>query len=135
LVERDLQQWISMVKAYYGPYMIYHVRHARNVFPELGIASDEKVAYALPKIEVGPEGRLAHGQDDLLGAELILADFCAFKVAPEGNMPYPRLPAFSRRWRERMERLPAVKQFRPTLPPRAPIEHAREWAVSHRPKY
>jgi glutathione S-transferase len=34
--------------------MIYHVGHERNVFPRLGIPSDEKVvAHALPKIEVG----------------------------------------------------------------------------------
>jgi len=39
------------------------------------------------------------------------------------------------RWRERMEALPTVKNLRATLPPRAPIEHAREWAISHRPKY
>jgi glutathione S-transferase len=34
-----------------------------------------------------------------------------------------------------METLPTVKDFRASLPPRAPIEHARKWAVSHRPKY
>ena len=49
-----MNQWISAVNAYYYPYMIYHVSHERRVFPELGIASDEKVvAHALPKIEVG----------------------------------------------------------------------------------
>ena len=36
---------------------------------------------------------------------------------------------------ERMEGLPTVKKLRAALPPRAPIEHAREWAVSYRPKY
>src|SRR3984893_17337154 len=49
-----MQQWISTVNSYYYPYMIYHVSHERRVFPELGIASDEKVvAHALPKIDVG----------------------------------------------------------------------------------
>src|SRR5499427_5430587 len=49
-----MNQWISAVNSYYYPYMIYHVSHERRVFPELGIASDEKVvAHALPKIEVG----------------------------------------------------------------------------------
>src|SRR5262249_36095011 len=49
-----MDQWISAVNSYYYPYMIYHVSHERRVFPELGIASDEKVvAHALPKIEVG----------------------------------------------------------------------------------
>ena len=31
--------------------------------------------------------------------------------------------------------MPAVRRFRAALPPHAPIEHAREWALSHRPKY
>src|SRR5437660_971438 len=31
--------------------------------------------------------------------------------------------------------LQPVKRFRTSLPPRNPIEHARKWAVSHRPKY
>jgi hypothetical protein len=38
-------------------------------------------------------------------------------------------------WRDRMEALPAIKRFRAPQPPRAPIEHAGKWAVSHRPKY
>ena len=66
-----MDQWISAVNSYYYPYMIYHVSHERNVFPELGIPSDEKVvAHALPKIEVGlqvVERQLAHA-----GAELAL---------------------------------------------------------------
>ena len=49
-----MNQWISAVNSYYYPYMIYHVTHERLVFPELGIASDEKVvAHALPKVEQG----------------------------------------------------------------------------------
>ena len=59
--------------------MIYHVTHERLEFPELGIASDEKlVAHALPKVELGLgvlERELSHGQDYVLGAELTLADF------------------------------------------------------------
>jgi glutathione S-transferase len=139
-----VDQWISMVNSYYYPYMIYHVSHERNVFPDLGIASDEKVvAHALPKIEVGlqvAERELAHGKDYLLGSELTLADFyllpCtySFSFAPEAKGMYPKYPAFCR-WRDRVEGLPAVKELRAALPPRAPIEHAREWAVSHRPKY
>ena len=67
-----MHQWISSVNSYYYTYMIYHVTHERRVFPELGIASDEKVvAHALPKIEVGLqvlERQLAHGKEYLLGA-------------------------------------------------------------------
>jgi len=139
-----MNQWISAVNNYYYPYMIYHVTHERLVFPELGIASDEKVvAHALPKVEVGLgvlERALAHGEDYLLGAELSLADFYllpstfAFSLTEEGRKLYPKFLAFNR-WRERMENHPATKKLRSILPPREPIFHAREWANSHRPKY
>jgi len=139
-----MHQWISAVNSYYYPYMIYHVSHERRVFPELGIASDEKVvAHALPKIEVGLqvlERELGHGNHYLLGSDLTLADFYVlpstygFGLTPEGKTMYPKYPAFCR-WRERMESLPTVQKFRAALPPQAPIEHAREWAISHRPKY
>jgi glutathione S-transferase len=90
-----MDQWISAVNSYYYPYMIYHVSHERNVFPEQGIPSDEKVvAHALPKIEVGLqvlEHELGHGKDYLLGSELTLADYyllpCtySFSFAPEAR--------------------------------------------------
>ena len=139
-----MDQWISMVNSYYYPYMIYHVTHERLVFPELGIASDEKVvAHALPKVELGlqvAERELADGRRYLLGNELTLADFYllpssfAFGLTDEGKRMYLKYPLFSG-WRDRMEALPSVKTLRASLPPRAPIEHAREWAISHRPKY
>jgi hypothetical protein len=31
--------------------------------------------------------------------------------------------------------LPTMQRFRATLPPHGPIELAREWTMSHRPKY
>jgi glutathione S-transferase len=139
-----MNQWIGAVNSYYYPYMIYHVTHERLVFPELGIASDEKVvAHALPKVENGlgvMERELSHGQDYLLGSELTLADFFilpstfAFSLTEEAGEMYPKFPAFCR-WRERMENLSTTKKLRAMLPPRAPIPHAREWANSHRPKY
>ena len=139
-----MNQWISAVNSYYYPYMIYHVTHERLVFPELGIASDEKVvAHALPKVELGLgviERELSHGQDYLIGPELTLADFYllpstfALSLTDEGKALYPKFPAFCR-WRERMEDLPTTKKLRAILPPREPIAHAREWANSHRPKY
>ena len=47
-----MNQWISSVNSYYYPYMIHHVTHERLVYPQLGIASDEKVvAHALPKVQ------------------------------------------------------------------------------------
>jgi glutathione S-transferase len=120
------------------------VTHERLVFPELGIASDEKVvAHALPKVELAlgvMERELSHGQDYLLGSELTIADFFmlpstfAFSLVEEGRTMYRKFPAFCR-WRERVDNLPATKKLRAILPPRDPIWHAREWANSHRPKY
>ena len=139
-----MNQWISAVNSYYYPYMIYHVSHERNVFPQLGIASDEEVvAHALPKVEVClqvMERELAYGKEFMLGPQLSLADFYllpiihAFSFAPEAQASYPRFPSICA-WRERMEALPTLKRFRAAQPPRGPIEHARRWAVSHRPKY
>jgi glutathione S-transferase len=90
-----MNQWISSVNSYYYPYMIYHVTHERLVFPQLGIASDEKVvAHALPKIERGLEvieKALGHGAAYILGSELTLADFFmlpstyAFGLTDEGK--------------------------------------------------
>jgi len=139
-----MNQWIGVVDSYVYPYMIHHVSHERLVFPELGIASDEKVvAHALPKVEnalVAIERELADGRDYLLGPELSIADFYllpstfAFSLTEEGKAMYPKYPAFCR-WRERMESLPTTQKLRAILPPRAPIAHAREWAHSHRPRY
>src|SRR2546429_3029179 len=74
-----MNQWISAVNSYYYPYMIYHVSHERNVFPELGVPSDEKVvAHALPKVEICLqvlERELSGGKAFLLGPQLTLADF------------------------------------------------------------
>lgn len=75
-----MNQWIGAVNSYYYPYMIYHVTHERLVFPELGIASDEKVvAHALPKVELAlgvMERQLGHGKHYLLGSELTLRFLC-----------------------------------------------------------
>jgi glutathione S-transferase len=139
-----MNQWISSVNSYYYPYMIYHVTHERLVFPQLGIASDEKVvAHALPKVQRALdvlEKALGHGADYIVGSDLTLADFFmlpstyAFGLTEEGKAMYPKYPLFCG-WRTRMEALPSVKHFRASLPRRDPIEHARKWAVSHRPKY
>ena len=105
--------------------MIYHVTHERLVFPELGIASDEKVvAHALPKVENAlavAERQLAHGKNFLLGDELTIADFYllpstfAFSLTAEGQAMYPKFPAFCR-WRERMDNLPATQKVRAAVP-------------------
>ena len=137
-------QWISAVNGYYYPYLIYHVSHERNVFPQLGIPPDENViAHAMPKVETCLrvlEEQLSRSTEFLLGPQLSLADFFmlpiihAFGFAPEAQQMYPQFPSVCA-WRERMEALPTMKRFRAAQLPRGPIEHAIRWVGSHRPKY
>jgi glutathione S-transferase len=139
-----MNQWISAINGYYYPYLIYHVSHERNVFPQLGIESDEKVvAHAMPKVEICLEvleRQLSRSGGFLVGPKLSLADYFmlpivhAFGFAPEARERYPKLPAISA-WRERMEALPTIERFRAAQPPRTPIEHARRWVETHRPTY
>jgi glutathione S-transferase len=138
-----MNQWISAVNSYYYPYMIYHVGHERNVFPKLGIPSDEKVvAHALPKIEVGlqvMERQLSHGQEFLLGSSLTLADYYLLPSTysfgrRDGQTMYASFPVVQA-WRDRMETLPAVQRLREATADLPPIWHARKWPETHRPKY
>ena len=140
-----MMQWIGAVGSYYYYWIVYHLGHERNVFPELGITPDEKVvAAALPNIENALkvlERELAESQTFLISNEPTLADFVMLPMVTSLNIHKdgqdmlavkPRIL----KWRERMEALPSVARFRKSLPPvRTPIWHAREWAVSHRPKY
>src|SRR6266849_3038856 len=114
-----MNQWISAVNAYYYPYLIYHVSHERNVFPQLGVPSDEKVvAHALPKVEICLqvlERELSGGNAFLLGPQLTLADFYmlpiihAFGFTPEAQAMYQKFPSICT-GRERMEALPTLKR-------------------------
>jgi len=139
-----MMQWISAVGSYYYYWIVYHLGHERSVFPELDIQSDEKVvAAALPNVANALdvlERELGHGQGFLISAEPTLADFAMLPMMTslgfhkDGQDMLATKPHI-RRWRESMEALPSVGRFRASLPPRAPIWHARAWAVSHRPKY
>jgi glutathione S-transferase len=135
------RQWMSNLSAYYYPYMVYHLVHERLVFADLGITADEAVvAEALPKIERG----LQVLEDRLRGSPFLaddvptLADYffiptlTALGFTPEGQALLLRFPAVST-WFARLASLPAVERLRATLPPRAPIEHARRWVLDHRP--
>ena len=142
----SMQRWISAVSAYYYPYMAYHLGHERIIYPALGIAPDEKVvAAALPKIatclEV-MEAELAENGDFLVGGRLTLADFFLLPSlttlgrTPEGQQmlePMPRI----REWWARMQDLASVQQVLAMVAPHIgqPVEHARAWATSHRPRY
>jgi glutathione S-transferase len=137
-----MNQWISAVNGYFYYWIVFHLTHERLVFPELGIASNEKiVAKALPNIARSLavlERELEHGRAFLILDRPTLADFfmlpsiTVLAMTGEGRALLEdkrRIAA----WRGRMEALPSVSKFRASLPPRDPIPHAREWAVSHRP--
>jgi len=152
LQPRDLRprakmyQWISAVSSYYYPYMSYHLAHERLIFPALGIAPDEKVvAHALPRIAIAldvMERELEHGQGYLLGEQLTLADFfvlptmTGLSLTPEGQEMLKTRPRIGA-WRTRMEAEPAVIKVRSTVAPHVgkPVEHARKWVETHRPRY
>jgi hypothetical protein len=108
-----MNQWISTVNSYYYPYMIYHVSHERNVFPELGIPSDENVvAHALPKIEVGlkvaeSSWRTAKTTFSVPNSRLRTSTCCQASIhlasprKPRPCIPSTRaFPAGARRWKD-----------------------------------
>jgi glutathione S-transferase len=138
-----MNQWIGSVDSYFYPYMIYHLVHERVVFAELGIEADAAVvAQALPKCERAlnvMEEELRGGFAYIVDENPTLADYfllptlTALGFAPEGKQLLGRFPKI-RAWLARMGTLPNVVQFRSTLPPPAPIEHARRWVHDHRPR-
>jgi len=141
-----MQQWISALSSYYYPYIAFHLGHERLIYPRLGIAPDERVvAVALPKIAVGlqvMEGALAQGGDYLVGDQPTLADFfllptlTTLSLTPEGPSMLASKPYIAA-WRLRLEALPSVTKVRSMVAPHIdqPVEHARAWVSSHRPRY
>jgi glutathione S-transferase len=137
-----MNQWIGNLNSYFYPEMIYHVSHERMVFPELGIPGNDLIVQrAMPKViqalEV-MEKELSDGRPFIVGDALTMADFFllptlfGFSLTPEGKQLLPKFLAVQG-WAERMAALPSVIRFRASLPPRAPIPHAREWVHHHRP--
>lgn len=141
-----MHQWISAVGSYYYPYMSYHLSHERLIYPALGIAPDEKVvAHALPRITVAldvMERELEYGHHYLIGDQLTLADFfvlptmTSLSMTPEGQQMLKSRPKIGA-WRGRMEAQPAVIKVRAMVAPHMgkPVEHARKWVGTHRPRY
>src|SRR6266516_676659 len=86
----------------------------------------------------GDGGGIIRGRPFIVGNSLTMADFFllptlfGFSLTPEGKRLLPKFPAVQA-WAERMAALPSVIRFRASLPPRAPIPHAREWVHHHRP--
>ena len=137
-----MNQWMCNLNSYFYPEMIYHVSHERMVFPELGIPGNDLIVQrAMPKVtralEV-MEKELSDGRPFIVGDSLTMADFFllptlfGFSLTPEGKQLLPKFPVVQA-WVERMAAVPSVIRFRASLPPRAPIPHAREWVHHHRP--
>jgi hypothetical protein len=62
----------------------------------------------------------------------LLPTLFALALTPEGKQLLPKFSAVVAR-DNRMDALPSVIRFNAKLPPRRPIEHAREWVHHHRP--
>ena len=139
-------QWIRAVNNYYYPYFSYHLAHVRMIFPALGIAPDEKVvAAALPRIATALdvlERELADGRRFIIGDQLTLADFymtptlSGLSFTPEGTEMLRSRPGINT-WQARIGALPSVQTVRAMVAPHIgkPVEHARSWVTSHRPRY
>jgi glutathione S-transferase len=137
-----MRAWMGSVDSYFYPSIVFHLVHERLVFRELGIPADERiVARALPEIRRALdvlERHLAADRRWLADDGPTLADYfmlpclTALGFTDEGRAMLARTPAIGR-WLGAMATLPAVQQLRATLPPPAPIEHARHWVQSHRP--
>ena len=86
------------------------------------------------------ERQLAHGKDYLLGSELTLADFYlmpstfGFQLRTGSQGHVPKLSSVLSLAGDDGSLADCQEASRRAAAARS-IEHAREWAVSHRPKY
>ena len=141
-----MHQWISSLNSYYYPNIAFHLGHERLIYPPLGIAPDEKVvAVALPKIAAGldiMERELGEGRGFLVDDRPTLADFfmlptlTTLGLTPEGQAMLASKTNIAA-WRQRLEALPSVMAVRAMVMPHLgqPVEHARAWVDTHRPRY
>jgi glutathione S-transferase len=137
-----MNQWMCNLNSYFYPEMIYHVSHERMVYPELGIPGNDLIVQrAMPKVIHAlqvMEKELSDGRPFIVGDAVTMSDFFllptlfGFALTPEGKQLLPKFPAIQA-WDNRMDALPSVIRFNASLPPRAPIPHAREWVHHHRP--
>lgn len=141
-----VRQWMSALCSYYYPYIAFHLGHERIIYPALDIAPDEKiVATAIPRIATAlevMERELQGSGEFLVGERPSLADFfllptlTTLSLTPEDAEMLAAKPLI-RNWRERMQgRASAMKLMAEVAPYIGkPLEHARNWVVSHRPRY
>jgi glutathione S-transferase len=88
------------------------------------------------------ERELQLGQAFLASEQLTLADFFMLPTLTGLSLTADGRKLLAGRthieaWRARMDALPSVQTVRAQVMPHVgqPVEHAREWAVSHRPRY
>lgn len=141
-----MHRWISALNAYFYPYIAYHLGHERIIYPNLGIAPDEKVvAAALPKIANClnvMDAELETNGDYLVAGSVSLADLfllpslTTLTRTPEGQAMLADKPRI-RDWWVRMQGRPAAQAVMAMVAPHInqPVEHARGWVDGHRPKY
>src|SRR5262245_15175044 len=141
-----MNQWISSLNGYYYPNIAFHLGHERLIYPALGIAPDEKVVpEALPTTAVGldvMERELGQDRGFLADERPTLADLfmlptlTTLSLTPEGQKMLAGKPRIAA-WRGRMEALPSVMAVRAMVMPHLgkPVEHARTWVYTHRPRY
>lgn len=141
-----MHRWMSALNGYFYPYMAYHLGHERIVYPALGIASDERVvAAALPRIKIClqvMEAGLAANGAFLVGGRLSLADLfllpslTTLSRTPEGAELLAQCELVQAWWL-RMQGLSSVQAVAAMVAPHIglPVEHARAWVATHRPKY
>jgi glutathione S-transferase len=135
-----VHQWLSALNAYFYPNIVFALVHERLVFGELGITPDEDViAEAIPRIAecLDVMQSTLDAQRFLADNQVTMADYfllpaiTALTFVPEGQALLHRYARVNE-WLLEMGRLACVSEFRATLPPRVPIEHARRWAIEHR---
>lgn len=141
-----MHRWMSALNAYFYPCMAFHLGHERIIYPNLGIAPDEKVvAAALPKVATClavMEDELAANGDHLVDGQLSLADLfllpslTTLSRTPEGQAMLAEKPRI-RAWQLRLQGRPSVQAVMSMVAPHIdqPVEHARGWVTSHRPRY
>jgi glutathione S-transferase len=140
-----MNQWISALSSYYYPYVAFHLGHERIVYPNLGIAPDEKVvAAALPRIALALDvmERTLGASPYLAGQEMTLADLAhmpcmtTLSLTPEGQTMLASKPHIAD-WRGRMLARESAQTVTAAVAPYIgkPVEHARNWVNGHRPHY
>jgi glutathione S-transferase len=134
------QQWMSSLNAYFYPSIVFGLLHERLVFADLGIPADEAVvADSIPKIvrcldvlsKALDEHHYVVANDVTMADYFLLPTLTALSFVPDGRSLLERHPPIGA-WLQRMGRLSSVRELLSTLPPAAPIEHARRWVEDHR---